>query len=61
MVTLVTNTTNIEKEEELVKYITSKYQEIKTVVKNINNKNTNVILGKENRYRKNRRIFRIYI
>lgn len=48
MVTLVTNTTNIEKEEELVKYITSKYQEIKTVVKNINNKNTNVILGKEN-------------
>ena len=48
MVTLVTNTKKIEKENELVKYITSKYQEIKTIVKNINNKNTNVILGREN-------------
>lgn len=48
MITLVTNTERIEKEQELVKYITSKYKEIKTIVKNINNKNTNVILGKEN-------------
>ncbi len=47
MVTLVTNTENIEKEKELVKFITSKYQEIKTIVKNINSKNTNVILGRE--------------
>ncbi len=49
MVTLVTNTEKIEKENELVEYITSKYPEIKTVVKNINNKNTNVILGQENK------------
>lgn len=49
MITLVTNTEKIEKEKELVEYITSKYQEIKTIVKNINNKNTNVILGRENK------------
>ncbi len=49
MVTLVTNTEKIEKEQELINYITSKYQEIKTIVKNINNKNTNVILGRENK------------
>lgn len=49
MVTLVTNTEKIEYEQELVSYITSKYQEIKTIVKNINNQNTNVILGKENK------------
>lgn len=48
MITLVTNTEKFEKEQELVNYITSKYQEIKTIVKNINNKNTNVILGREN-------------
>ncbi len=48
MITLVSNTEKIEKEQELVKYITSRYQEIKTIVKNINNKNTNVILGREN-------------
>lgn len=45
MVTLVTNTEEIEKEQELVKYITSKYEVIKTIAKNINSKNTNVILG----------------
>ncbi|MBQ7409874.1 MAG: 23S rRNA (uracil(1939)-C(5))-methyltransferase RlmD [Clostridia bacterium] len=49
MITLVTNTEKFEKEQELVNYITSKYQEIKTIVKNINNKNTNVILGSENK------------
>ncbi len=48
MVTLVTNTKEIPKEKELIEFITSKYKEIKTIVKNINNKNTNVILGKEN-------------
>jgi 23S rRNA (uracil1939-C5)-methyltransferase len=47
MVTLVSNTEKIEKEKELVKFITDKYSEIKTIVKNINNKNTNVILGYE--------------
>ncbi len=49
MLTLVTNTEKIEKEKELVEYITSKYEEVKTIVKNINSKNTNVILGKENK------------
>lgn len=48
MVTLVTNTQKIEKENELVSMLIQKYSEIKTVVKNINNKNTNVILGREN-------------
>lgn len=49
MVTLVTNTEKIEKEEELVKYIKEKYSEVKTIVKNINSRNTNVILGNENK------------
>lgn len=49
MVTLVSNTENINKENELVECITSKYSEIKTIVKNINSKNTNVILGQENK------------
>ena len=49
MVTIVSNTKEFEKEKELVNFITSKYQEIKTIVKNINNKNTNVILGRENK------------
>ena len=48
MITLVSNTREIEKEDILVKHITSNYSEIKTIVKNVNNKNTNVILGKEN-------------
>ena len=48
MITIVSNTKVIEKEKELVDFITSKYSEVKTIVKNINNKNTNVILGKEN-------------
>ena len=47
MVTLVSKMENFNKEKELVEYITKKYSEIKTIVKNINNKNTNVILGKE--------------
>ena len=49
MVTLVTNTEKIEKEDELVKYLIEKYSEIKTIVKNINGRNTNVILGNENK------------
>lgn len=48
MVTLVTNQRNIEHEKELVAFVTKKHPEIKTVVKNINDKNTNVILGREN-------------
>ena len=48
MITLVTNTHKIGKEKELVQYITGKYAQIKTIVKNINSKNTNVILGNDN-------------
>lgn len=48
MLVLVTNKKNITKEKELVAFITHKYSEIKTVVKNINTKSTNVILGQEN-------------
>ena len=48
MVILVTNTEKIEKITDLVNKITSKYSEIKTVVKNVNGKNTNVILGNKN-------------
>ncbi len=48
MVTIVSNTEKLEKENELVEYLVNKYPEIKTIVKNINTKNTNVILGKEN-------------
>ena len=49
MVTLVSNTETIKREKELVEYITNQYKEIKTIVKNINNKNTNVILGNQNK------------
>ena len=53
MITIVSNTEKIQRigknegnvEEELVRYITERYPEIKTIVKNINSKNTNVILG----------------
>lgn len=48
MVTIVSNEEKIDKENELVKYISEKYSEIKTIVKNINSKNTNVILGNKN-------------
>ena len=48
MLVLVSNTANITKEKEIVTFITQKYPEIKTVVKNVNSKNTNVILGEKN-------------
>lgn len=48
MVVIVTNKNKITKEKELVEYITSKYSKIKTVVKNVNPKFTNVILGNKN-------------
>lgn len=44
MVTLVTNS-DIDKQKELVELLTAKFQEIKSIAKNINTKNTNVILG----------------
>ena len=48
MCTLVVNGSQIPKEKELVKELIQKYPDIKTIIKNINTKNTNVILGKEN-------------
>ncbi len=48
MITIVSNTEKIvdeDTEKKMVSYIVAKYPEIKTIVKNINNKNTNVILG----------------
>lgn len=48
MCVLVLNGRNINKEEKLVKELISRFPNIKTIVKNINMKNTNVILGKEN-------------
>ena len=48
MCVLVINGNKIPKENELVRSLTEKYPGIKTIVKNINTKNTNVILGKEN-------------
>ena len=47
MCIIVINGKNIPKEKELVKQIIDKFPEVKTVVKNINMKNTNVIMGKE--------------
>lgn len=37
-----------KKENELTELLLKKYENIKTIIKNINTKNTNVILGKEN-------------
>ena len=48
MCVIVINGKEIPNEENLIKEITSNFPEVKTIVKNINNKNTNVILGKEN-------------
>ena len=48
MCILVVNSYNIPREKELCNRLIEKFPNIKTIVKNINNKNTNVILGKEN-------------
>ena len=48
MCIIVTNDKKIEKEEKIVEDIISEFPDVKTIVKNINNKNTNVILGNEN-------------
>ena len=49
MLTLVLNDWKLSHQEELVKYITQLNPEVKTIVKNLNSKNTNVILGQENK------------
>lgn len=48
MCIIVSNNERIEKENELVETIKSKFPQVKTIIKNINNKNTNVILGDKN-------------
>lgn len=48
MCVLVINGNQIPKENELISNLVQTYPNIKTIVKNINTKNTNVILGKEN-------------
>ena len=48
MCILVVNGKSIPKETQLIEELTSKFPQIKTIVKNINMRNTNVILGKKN-------------
>lgn len=48
MCIIVINGKNIPYENELIKSLITTFPEIKTIVKNINTKNTNVIMGKEN-------------
>ena len=48
MCVLVINGTSFPNENDLIKVITERYSNIKSIVKNINTKNTNVILGGEN-------------
>ena len=48
MCILVINGKKFPKEQELVKLITEKFENVKSIIKNINTKNTNVILGQEN-------------
>lgn len=48
MCVLVINGKEIPKENELVTELIKHFSEIKTIVKNVNTKNTNVILGQEN-------------
>ena len=45
MCIIVSNIEKIEKENELVEMVTKKFPQVKTIIKDINNKNTNVILG----------------
>ena len=48
MVIIVINGDKIPNEKEFVKVLTQNFPKIKTIVKNINKNNTNVILGKKN-------------
>ena len=48
MCVLVLNGREINNEDKLIKDLTTKFPNIKTILKNINMQNTNVILGKEN-------------
>ena len=45
MCIIVTNEEKIDKENKLIRDITAKFPNVKTIIKNINSKNTNVVLG----------------
>jgi len=48
MLIIVTSTENFPNKENIVKELTSNIKEIKTVVQNINSKNTNLVMGYKN-------------
>ena len=48
MCIIVTNDESIPQENTIVEKIVDRFPEVKTIIKNINSKNTNVILGKKN-------------
>ena len=48
MCIIVTNEEYISQEDKLVKEICNKFKNVKSIIKNINNKDTNVILGDKN-------------
>ena len=48
MCVIVTNREDIEDEQYIVKRLTEKFTNIKSIIKNINSNNTNVILGDKN-------------
>lgn len=48
LVTLVINDKNFNKEKEFVEFLSKKYKEIKSIVKNYNSRNTNIIFGRDN-------------
>lgn len=48
MVVIVSNKKKITKEKELVKFISERFTNVRTIVKNINPYDTNVILGNDN-------------
>lgn len=48
MCIIVTNEEKLKKEDVIVQKLTNKFANIKTIIKNVNNKNTNVILGNKN-------------
>lgn len=48
MCIIVTNEENLKHEDVIVQKLIKKFPNIKTIIKNVNNKNTNVILGNKN-------------
>lgn len=48
MCVIVINGENIPNENKLIEELTNKFPNVKTIIKNINKKNTNVILGEKN-------------